>query len=136
MPKNKFLLLSGLWFMATIYLLLKAPSGEPPPFTHFDKLGHFVLFFGQFWLLSKLFFTDHKPVPVLYLSILVVVWAILSEVMQGVLTQDRNADVWDAAADVLGGMLAIALGRYVGALKIKLHEEKAKALSVEDESVY
>ena len=132
MPKNKFLLLSALWFMATIYLLLKTPSGEPPPFAHFDKLGHFVLFFGQFWLLSKLFFTEYKPVPVLYLSILVVVWAVLSEAMQGVFTVDRNADVWDAAVDILGGMLAIALGRYVGALKIKLHQEKLKTTSIEE----
>lgn len=119
MPKNKFLLLSGLWFMATIYLLLKPPSGEPPPFAHFDKLGHFILFFGQFWLLSKLFFTEYKPVPVLYLSILVILWAVLSEVIQGVFTVDRHADVRDVVVDIIGGMLAVVLGRYVGNLKVK-----------------
>lgn len=126
MPKNKFLPLSLLWFIATIYLLLKTPSGEPPPFNHFDKLGHFVLFFGQFWLLCKMFFADHKPIPLVLLGLLTIIWAILSETMQGVLTVDRTAEIWDAGVDIVGGFLAIALGQYVGMLKIRLEQARDK----------
>ncbi len=48
LPRNRFSLLSALWFAGGIYsLLFKAADFAPPPFPHFDKAAHIALFFAQ-----------------------------------------------------------------------------------------
>ncbi|SUA24289.1 VanZ family protein [Neisseria gonorrhoeae] len=52
LPRNRFSLLSALWFAGGIYsLLFKAADTAPPPFPHFDKAAHLALFSHKscFW---------------------------------------------------------------------------------------
>ena len=46
LPLNKFTVAALIWFAAAIYaLLFKEGGNSAPPFPHFDKVGHFGLFF-------------------------------------------------------------------------------------------
>lgn len=61
---NRWLWLSVLWFAGMMYALLLHQGGNAPlPFAHFDKVVHAALFFGQFWLLAKVFLRRRQPVP-------------------------------------------------------------------------
>ncbi len=122
LPKNHFLFLSLFWFLLTVYgLFFYVPSSTGlPPFPHFDKFMHGALFFGQFWLLSKTYFKDNRQPPFRWLFILAMVWAGLSEILQGLLTATRMAEAPDAIADVVGATLALGLARYLWQLRVAL----------------
>ncbi len=118
MPKNKLLVVALLWFMGSLYFLFRPTTAtDTMPFAHFDKLAHFSMFFGQFWLLCKAYTSELKAIPLKWLFVAAVVWAVSSEVLQMLLTTTRSGDAWDALADVTGAALALVLGRYVNQLK-------------------
>lgn len=118
MPKNKLTALAFLWFLGSLYFLLRpANPEEVMPFAHFDKLAHFSMFFGQFWLLCKAYTLELKAIPLKWLLVVAITWAIGSEALQLLLTSSRSAEVWDALADVLGAVLALVFGLYVNQLK-------------------
>ncbi|WP_156503521.1 hypothetical protein [Eikenella longinqua] len=105
---SRWLLLSGLWFAGMVYALLLHEGGNtPPPFAHFDKVVHAGLFFGQFWLLAKVFLQRRRAVPVRALLAAALVLAAGSEWAQGTLTASRQADWLDAAADMAGAAAAL-----------------------------
>ena len=122
MPKNKYLLFAIIWFLLTVYgLLFRTPSDMTQlPFPHFDKFTHMALFFGQFWLLSKVYLTENRYPPFKIFVLMFVSWAVISEVLQGTLTQTRSAEVLDAIADMVGASLALLVARYVHSLKIRI----------------
>ena len=122
MPKNKYMLFAMIWFLLSVYgLLLRTPSGLVQlPFPHFDKFTHMALFFGQFWLLSKVYLLENRCPPFKIFILMFISWAVISEVLQGTLTQTRSADVFDAVADMVGATLALLVARYVYSLKIQL----------------
>ena len=63
MPRNRYSLLALLWLAAGLYsLLFREAAGGAPPFAHFDKVAHFALFFGQFWLTAKAFMQAQRPI--------------------------------------------------------------------------
>lgn len=102
-----FWLLVLMWFILSCYgLFLRTPSGATPSINHFDKVAHFVMFFGQFYLLGVLLNAKSK-VQIWRLWCLGLMWAVLSELIQGYFTT-RTMDVWDGVAD-MGGVTA-ALG--------------------------
>ncbi|MBP6116325.1 MAG: VanZ family protein [Neisseriaceae bacterium] len=118
MPKNKMMVVALLWFAGSLYFLLRPANPEEiPPFAHFDKFAHFSMFFGQFWLLCKAYTLELKAIPLKWLLVGAVAWAISSEFLQILLTTSRSADAWDALADVMGAGLALVLGLYVNQLK-------------------
>ena len=79
LPRNRFILLSALWFAGSIYsLLFKAAETAPPPFPHFDKVAHLALFFAQIWLLTKAFRTDNRPIPYRSLIVFALCFAVVS----------------------------------------------------------
>ena len=54
LPLNKFTVAACIWFVAAIYaLLFKEGSNSAPPFPHFDKVGHFGLFFRSGMVVCK-----------------------------------------------------------------------------------
>lgn len=107
---NKWLLLALAWFAAGLYaLFFKPDNGTPPPFAHFDKVAHFGLFFGQFWLLAKLFFSRNRPLSHKTLFVVALLWALSSEVLQATLAVGRHGDVWDGVADAAGAACALWL---------------------------
>lgn len=111
---NQWFILALLWFAASVYALLLQPvSQTPPPFAHFDKVAHIALFFGQFWLLAKGFFRQHRPLPLRLLWITAIAWATLSEILQALCTTTRQGDVLDALADLVGTGAALYLAHSV-----------------------
>ncbi|MDK4679643.1 VanZ family protein [Kingella negevensis] len=119
LPKNKWLVLGVLWFIAGIYSLIfrESTSQTPPPFPHFDKLAHCLLFFAQTWLLAKAWLTESLKVPTRTLFIFGLVYAICSEIAQHLLTKTRQGDPFDALADMIG--VSVALYLAISKQKIK-----------------
>lgn len=97
---------AALYFVASVYALLQPGSGEPPPFAHFDKLGHALLFAVQAALMQR-GWPRLAPVPAF---VLLLAWALASEGLQAWLTTTRQGDWLDATADMLGAGLALWLG--------------------------
>ena len=80
---NKWLLLAIIWFLASIYFLFLASGNNPLPIAHFDKICHFGLFFGQFWLLAKICLQSNITIPLRsylnlfkhnYLDVMAIYW--------------------------------------------------------------
>lgn len=108
MLNNRYIYFSLIWFIASVYaLFFKPPTSVAPPFAHFDKIVHCALFFTQTWLLGKIWLTENKPLNPIYLFIPTLIWAILSEIGQALLTRNRHGDVWDTLADTIGILIAL-----------------------------
>ncbi len=83
LPLNKFTAAALIWFAATIYaLLFKEGGNSAPPFPHFDKVGHFGLFFGQAWLCAKIFIQDNRNIPYKGILFAALLFAVGSELAQ------------------------------------------------------
>lgn len=109
---NKWLLIAIVWFLASIYFLFFKSSGTPVPIPQFDKICHFGLFFGQFWLMAKACFSAGFTIPQRLLLISAIIWAATSEIIQALFTT-RNGDIMDAIADLSGAILALWLAQQI-----------------------
>lgn len=109
---NKWLLLAMIWFLASIYFLFLASGNNPLPIAHFDKISHFGLFFGQFWLLAKICLQNNITIPLRSYLTSALLWACISELIQTQLPR-RNGDILDAIADLLGALCALWLARKI-----------------------
>ncbi|HFB2436316.1 TPA: VanZ family protein [Neisseria gonorrhoeae] len=99
LPRNRFSLLSALWFAGGIYsLLFKAADTAPPPFPHFDKAAHLALFFAQILLLAKAFKTGKLPIPYRSLIAFAFCFAVGSECAQAWFTATRTGSLGDVLA--------------------------------------
>jgi VanZ family protein len=108
--KNKtyiFLFLSIAW-ATLIFVLCTLPTERIPKieFKPIDKIAHFGVFFVQSVLLSLLFnFQTHKKTYIqiiLFSTLMVFVYGGLIEILQENFF-NRNGDVYDLIADVIGG---------------------------------
>ena len=118
MPRNRYSLLALLWLAAGLYsLLFREASGGTPPFAHFDKVAHFALFLGQFWLAAKAFMQAQRRIPYAALFTLAVLLAAGSEVAQALFTQSRQGDMLDGLADIAGAATALWLAHKVSAAR-------------------
>lgn len=115
MPRNRWLAAAALWFAASTYALVFRDGGSnpAPPFPHFDKLAHALLFFAQIWLSAKIWLTAQRRVPFQSLFVFGLCCALASEAAQHWFTRTRQGDVWDAAADMLGVCAALYLAARV-----------------------
>jgi len=103
LPLNKFTAAALIWFAAAIYaLLFKEGGNSAPPFPHFDKVGHFGLFFGQAWLCAKIFIQDNRTIPYKGILFAALLFAIGSELAQAFLTATRQGSIADGIADMAG----------------------------------
>ena len=121
MPRNKWTAAALLWFAAGTYaLIFRESSGSAaPPFPHFDKIGHFLLFFAQIWLAAKAWLAEGRTVPVRVLLVAGLILAAASETAQHLFTQTRRGDIWDAAADLAGTCAALTAAKLVQSAKNK-----------------
>ncbi|MCL6264698.1 VanZ family protein [Craterilacuibacter sp. RT1T] len=116
-----FMLLTLLWWGFSLYMLLKPASTEPSLIPYFDKIGHFCLFAVQALVLRLALPQQAWPRILLMLAL----WAVLSETLQGVLTTDRSPELADAGADILGAATALwALRMLRCTLSSSLRREK------------
>lgn len=111
MKTSKWLWVVGvLWFGLSCYgLFFRSSGGELPAITYFDKVAHFGMFFGQFYVLAKIYppKSVHRTLGLIVVALL---WAVASELIQGYFTT-RMMDVWDGVADMMGAILAVMMVR-------------------------
>lgn len=120
---NRWALLAVLWFAAGVYgLIFREAGSAPPPWPHFDKIAHCGLFFGQFWLLSKVFRAQGRSIPLLPLWLSALLLAVVSEWAQAAFTLTRSADWLDGVADMLGASAALWLAAEVAAARRERRE--------------
>jgi VanZ family protein len=76
----------------------------------FDKLGHFLIFFG--WtLLFGLFMFSKKRTEIKFILIFLIgsLFGISIEILQGILPIGRTMDMYDAVTDILGSFVAVVI---------------------------
>ena len=118
LPLNKFTVAALIWFAAAIYaLLFKEGGNSTPPFPHFDKVGHFGLFFGQAWLCAKIFIQDNRTIPYKGILFAALLFAIGSELAQAFLTATRQGSIADGIADMAGTAAALWFAEKIKAAK-------------------
>ena len=118
LPLNKFTAAALIWFAAAIYaLLFKEGGNSPPPFPHFDKVGHFGLFFGQAWLCAKIFIQENREIPYKGILLAALLFAVGSELAQAFLTATRQGSIADGIADMAGTAAALWFAAKVEAAK-------------------
>lgn len=111
--KNKWFYAALLWFFLGIYaLIFRENSGQhSPPFPHFDKLAHALLFFAQIWLAAKIRLSQMRQPPYKTLFIFGLIYALSTELAQHFFTSTRTGDIWDICADLVGIFLALHLAK-------------------------
>ncbi|REL24695.1 hypothetical protein DYD21_17730 [Rhodohalobacter sp. SW132] len=95
----------------TLYLTL-IPLRSVPGISLFEynKLGHFLMFFGWTFMLGFSFIIrNNKLAPLFRIFLAGMVFGISIEFAQELLPYGRTASVWDAAADVAGSFVAVLL---------------------------
>lgn len=118
LPLNKFTAAALIWFAAAIYaLLFKEGGNSVPPFPHFDKVGHFGLFFGQAWLCAKIFIQENREIPYKGILLAALLFAVGSELAQAFLTATRQGSIADGIADMAGAAAALWFAEKVKAAK-------------------
>ncbi|WP_306353438.1 VanZ family protein [Flavobacterium sp. '19STA2R22 D10 B1'] len=117
-PKNIFFGLALFWTIFITLLSLMRFSEVPKiEVENVDKYVHFIFYFGftMLWYLglsTKFNTVKKEKIAAIALGI-AVVYGIMIEVIQGMFTVSRNADVYDAIANTCGSIFAIlVLGIY------------------------
>jgi len=105
----------GYTLLLTIGSLINTGDVVEAP-NNFDKLVHLVAYFGlgTLWML---WFVFKKPLDkkrqtiqkLGVITLLVILYGIGIEILQGVLTSYRNADLWDIIANAAGAGLALSV---------------------------
>lgn len=119
MPNKRILFCLALSWTGVIGFLCLIQANDIPkvkiPILSLDKIVHafFYFVFTSLWFLFFLKkFNKTAPLKLLILVfILSVFYGIIIEILQGVLTLTRNADVFDVLANVTGALIAFGFFR-------------------------
>jgi glycopeptide antibiotics resistance protein len=121
------LLIAVLW-TAAVLIGLGWPAGDFPSFEleYADKVVHFALFFvfGFLWMLALPLRADTRTWVVLLTGIL---FAIATEVYQGILPTNRSPDSWDVVADVFGLCIGIMLYHILALRRARMRRSRQRA---------
>lgn len=105
----KILLILTTLIILFLTLLPSNQIGHPKIFDY-DKIGHFIIFFGWTLLYGLFMFTKKNTETRLILIFLAgSSFGILIEVFQGILPIGRHMDINDALVDIGGSFLAISV---------------------------
>ena len=86
-----------------------------------DKIYHFMAYF-LFTLLVYNYCNSKKVTNSIAISgIVVIIYGIIIEVLQHILTSYRTFDLYDAIANALGVILAVVVLVYINNLKLKIN---------------
>lgn len=112
MPKDLFFLVALLWTAIVSYLCL-VQSSELPIITipNIDKWIH-TFFHFVFTFVWFLFFRKHSKLDSIFKPLLISIlfsflFGIVIEILQGLETTTRSADVLDVVANLAGAILAV-----------------------------
>lgn len=125
--------LFALITLVTLLLTLLPPRHiSSRPLFQYDKLGHFLMFFGWTFMLGfSLMIRKKKLAPLFGIFLAGTLFGISIEIVQGLLPYGRTASVWDAVADAAGSFTAVMLlwaiqSRYQAYLKPILSKNTIK----------
>ena len=97
--------------VATLVLTLMPPDNlENTRLFSYDKIGHFLMFFGWSFMLGfSIILYSRKDAPLLLIFITGTLFGIAIEYLQEILSFGRTASMADAAADSAGTLFAVLL---------------------------
>jgi len=97
--------------LCTLFITLTPTRGFPEvSLLEYDKLGHFLMFFGWTFMLGfSLIIRNNKLAPLFRIFIAGVIFGISIEIAQELLPFGRNASFWDVVADTAGSFVAVML---------------------------
>lgn len=103
-------LLAAIFWTILIAILCLVSLNELPPITTFkykDKIIHFLFYFVFVFLWY--FALKNKNVKILKIVVFAIVYGIIIEALQSVVTTNREADVFDALANSFGACSAFLI---------------------------
>lgn len=112
MLKKQLLLISSGYSLVLAVLSLITISDKLPSVKNSDKLYHAIAYFifMLLWYFTvRLRFKFQKNIALLVAFIGAISFGIVIEVLQGVLTQNRQSDVNDVVANTIGAILALLM---------------------------
>jgi len=101
--------------VVTLLLTLLPPDNlQGPSVFQYDKLGHFLMFFGWTFMLGlSRIIRKKQPVRLWIVFAIGALFGIAIEVTQGLLPYDRSPSVYDAIADITGSFCAVLLLKFI-----------------------
>lgn len=107
---NLFLLATTYTLAITIASLVSLSNLPRVEVPGKDKTIHFIFYFVLTLLWNLVFYKKFKNWSYKFIIVLaVVIYGIIIEVLQGVLTKNREADVYDAIANSCGALVALVI---------------------------
>jgi VanZ family protein len=101
-------ILAAVTWTTIILIGLSWPASSIPNVNieNFDKVVHFAMFFGFgfLWMIAIPLRVDTRTWVVLITGI---IFAIFTELYQGIIPMDRTPSMWDVVADVFGLCMGI-----------------------------
>lgn len=80
----------------------------------YDKIGHFLMFFGWSFMLGfSLIIGNKKPAPLLFILLAGSIFGIAIEIMQELMPYGRSASFKDAIADIAGSSTAVLFLKWI-----------------------
>ena len=101
--------------VVTLLLTLLPPDNlKGPSVFQYDKLGHFLMFFGWTFMLGlSRIIRKKRPIRLWIVFTIGALFGIAIEVTQGLLPYDRSASIYDAIADITGSFCAVMVLKYI-----------------------
>ncbi|MEX1011722.1 MAG: hypothetical protein WDZ29_06635 [Balneolaceae bacterium] len=117
LEEHRFLLFFVLTLLTLVTLaltLLPSDSISDQRIFHYDKVGHFLMFGSWTFLLGlSRYISLRQPLPLFPIFIAGSLFGFSMEILQELLPIDRQADLYDAIADVSGCLAAVILLKLV-----------------------
>jgi VanZ family protein len=114
-PKQLLFCIALAWTCTIAFFCLIQASAIPSvdiPIQNLDKIVHifFHFVFTSLWVLFFLKqFKETNYLKLLIFSVLLsVLYGIIIEILQGVVTTTRNADIFDVLANIAGALMALS----------------------------
>jgi len=105
-----YALFVGITIVTLLLTLLPPDNFQGKPLFKYDKLGHFLMFFGWTFMFGfSLIIHNRKLAPLFLIFLAGTFFGISIEIMQGILPYGRTASFWDAVADAAGSFTAVVL---------------------------
>lgn len=111
-PSKKSFWIAFLWTILIVYFSFKTPKATPQiDFLFADKLVHFSFYFGFVFLWYGYFYFKKRVTINTKVMLIIIAIAIGSviELGQGILTVNRQADIFDGIANAIGAISGIGI---------------------------
>lgn len=101
--------------LITLLLTLLPPDNlQGPSLFEYDKVGHFLMFFGWTFMLGlSRIIRKKKPIRLWVVFLIGALFGIAIEITQGILPYERSSNFYDIFADLIGSFSAVLLLKYI-----------------------